>query len=199
MEQKLLTDTKYLQRLLNFAGYSCGEVDGIRGRKTNKAIEEWLIDEDAYKKKYGALDSRSEQNLSTLLPICQAYIRAWFKDKVSSWAKQNAVEVKIICGTRTYKEQDELYAKGRTTKGPKVTNAKAGYSLHNFGIAFDIGIFDSGKYLTSDLMYDKLFNDCGTPEEFYWGGNFKSLHDAPHYQWNKYGTTSSTIRRKFLT
>ena len=40
-------------------------------------------------------------------------------------------------GFRTYGEQMALWAKGRTTPGPKVTNAKGGQSSHNFGIAID--------------------------------------------------------------
>lgn len=197
MNSNLLRDAKYLQRILNFAGYNCGTVDGIIGKKTLSAIEKWDEDEKSAIKEFGLLDERSERNVRTLLPICQRYIRAWFKDKVDSWAAQNAVEVKIICGTRTYQEQDELYAKGRTTKGPKVTNARAGYSFHNFGVAYDIGIFDNGKYLTSDKMYDKLNAECGEPVDFYWGGNFKSLHDAPHYQYDKFGRTSAAIKKRF--
>lgn len=40
-------------------------------------------------------------------------------------------------GTRTMKEQDELYAQGRTRPGKIVTAAKGGESAHNFGLAFD--------------------------------------------------------------
>lgn len=50
-------------------------------------------------------------------------------------------------GLRTYEEQNALYAQGRTAPGNKVTNAKGGFSNHNFGIAFDIGIFEGAKYL----------------------------------------------------
>ncbi len=36
---------------------------------------------------------------------------------------------------RTYKEQNDLYALGRTKPGKKVTNAPGGRSYHNFGLA----------------------------------------------------------------
>jgi len=39
---------------------------------------------------------------------------------------------------RTDKEQDALFAIGRTIKGKKVTNAKGGRSYHNYGLALDI-------------------------------------------------------------
>lgn len=200
MIEKFLSDIFYLQRILHLGGYDCGEVDGIRGRKTNKALERWLLDADLYKRSYGTLDSRSEKNIETLLPICQKLVRQWFLNKVRYWANDNEVVVKIICGTRTWKEQDDLYAQGRTKKGSKVTNAKAGYSFHNYGIAFDIGIFSKdGKYFTDNELYDKLHEDCGCPDCFYWGGNFKSLHDAPHYQYDEFGRTSTKVRKHFLS
>lgn len=40
-------------------------------------------------------------------------------------------------GFRTYGEQMALWAKGRTVRGPIVTNAKGGQSSHNFGLAVD--------------------------------------------------------------
>jgi hypothetical protein len=46
-----------------------------------------------------------------------------------------------ICGLRTIEEQEKLYAQGRTTKGPIITNSKPGFSFHNFGCASDWGYF----------------------------------------------------------
>ena len=188
-----LKDVKYLQRVLNFAGYDCGAVDGIIGKKTNSALADWLLEEDTYIRKYGKLDERSEKNLQTLLPFLQRDIRRWFKEKVEPWMQKNNVVVKIICGTRTYAEQDALYA-----KRPKVTNARGGYSLHNFAVAFDVGIFDAkGAYFEDDKWYKKLVDECGCPDEHLNGGDWKSLCDYPHYQWDKYGSTSKKIREKF--
>ena len=193
MNEVLLKDTAYLQRLLNFAGYDCGTVDGIRGRKTNNAIEQWLLDEDKYIKRYGKLDDRSEKNLQTIIPFLQRDIRRWFKEKVEPWMQKNNVVVKIICGTRTYAEQDALYA-----KRPKVTNARGGYSLHNFAVAFDVGIFDAkGAYFEDDKWYKKLVDECGCPDEMLNGGDWKSLKDYPHYQYDKYGSSSKKIRDIF--
>ena len=52
-------------------------------------------------------------------------------------------------------EKEALYAKGRTKKGSKATNAKGGQSIHNYGLAFDIV-----------LMYDK--DGDGKFEEVSW-------------------------------
>ena len=50
------------------------------------------------------------------------------------------VRLRFTQTLRTNKEQDDLYAQGRTKKGKIVTNAKGGQSIHNFGLAFDIVI-----------------------------------------------------------
>lgn len=191
MNSKLKTDKRYLQRILNFAGYDCGKVDGIVGLKTLNAISRWEQDEDDARS-ICKLDERSEGNLTTMLPICQKLIRKWFRDKVLPWAEKRGVIVKIICGTRTYAEQDKLY-----NQRPKVTNARGGQSFHNFGIAADLGIWANGKYQEGDKLYRDLYTACGAPDGFTWGGNWKSIVDTPHYQYSAYGSTSSAIRAKF--
>lgn len=42
-----------------------------------------------------------------------------------------------ISGFRSRAEQWDLYSKGRTAPGKRVTNAKPGQSLHNYGLAVD--------------------------------------------------------------
>ena len=65
------------------------------------------------------------------------------------------VRLRLSYTFRTFEEQNTLYNKGRTTKGPKVTNAKGGQSIHNYGLAFDIV-----------LLYDK--DGDGKFEEASW-------------------------------
>lgn len=193
--QTFFKDTYYLQRILKFAGYDCGIIDGIRGAKTNKAIENWLLDCDKYRKEYGILDERTEKNLDSLLPSVQKVFRVWYAEKVKAWQEKNGVTVKIICGTRTIQEQNDLYAIGRTKKGSKVTNAKGGSSFHNFGIAFDIGIFKGSSYLTNDDIYKKLVDECGTPDEMLNGGSWQKFKDYPHFEVAKYGSKSANVRK----
>ncbi|WP_246303048.1 M15 family metallopeptidase [Paenibacillus plantarum] len=45
------------------------------------------------------------------------------------------INIVIVQGLRTMDEQAALYAQGRTTVGSIVTNARAGYSYHNYGLA----------------------------------------------------------------
>lgn len=125
-------------------------------------------------------DERSERNIKTLLPGAQPLFRQ-FLAAANEAMKEHAVTVKLISGTRTYEEQDELFAQGRTKKGSIVTNARAGYSLHNFGIAADIGLFAGGAYIAESSYYDAL-GAIGEKLGLEWGGHWSSILDKPHYQ-----------------
>jgi peptidoglycan L-alanyl-D-glutamate endopeptidase CwlK len=87
----------------------------------------------------------------------------------------------VISGLRSYEEQAALYAQGRTAPGKKVTNARPGYSNHNFGIAFDIGVFEGSKYLPESPKY-KAVGALGMDLGLEWGGNWKTIVDQPHFQ-----------------
>jgi peptidoglycan LD-endopeptidase CwlK len=122
------------------------------------------------------VDDRSERNIATLLPEVQPIARALVQKAAS-----NGIAIKIISGHRTYAEQDALYAQGRTTPGEKVTNARGGYSNHNFGIAFDIGVFSGTTYLPESPKY-KAVGVLGMDLGLEWGGNWTSIVDQPHFQ-----------------
>lgn len=100
-------------------------------------------------------------------------------------------KVRVTQGTRTDAEQDELYAQGRTKPGKKVTNAKAGQSIHNYGFAVDICLIIDGKIASWDTSKDwdndgiadwyevvKIFAKHG----WEWGGNWKTFKDMPHFE-----------------
>ena len=54
--------------------------------------------------------------------------------------------LEVTAGYRSWPEQAKLYAQGRTTKGDRVTDAKAGQSAHNYGLGVDVAFFNkSGK------------------------------------------------------
>jgi peptidoglycan L-alanyl-D-glutamate endopeptidase CwlK len=91
------------------------------------------------------------------------------------------ITIKVISGLRTFEEQDALYAQGRTAPGPKVTNAKGGQSNHNYGIAFDVGVFEGTKYLPESPKY-KAVGALGTELGLEWGGSWKTIVDQPHFQ-----------------
>lgn len=129
------------------------------------------------------IDARSFKNLSTLLLKVQPVFAKFLIEAKKHFAEKG-VDVRIISGTRTWAEQDALYAKGRTTTGPKVTNAQGGQSNHNFGIAVDLGLFLSdGRYLEDTPFYKEIGTVVAKFPELEWGGSWKSIVDEPHVQY----------------
>jgi hypothetical protein len=101
-----------------------------------------------------------------------------FINKVES---QLGIKLRITRGLASFDEQAALYAQGRTKPGPIVTNAQAGKSFHNYGLAFDVVEIKNGKANWNtdwNAIADIGKNEYG----FYWGGDFKSLKDNPHFQ-----------------
>lgn len=137
------------------------------------------------------IDERSAKFIETLIPeVKDAFIA--FIVNAKELVAQHGLDYKVICGTRTFEQQAELYAKGRTTEGPKVTNAKPGSSMHNFGLAIDCGVFKGKVYMDgstpadaklADLMHKHASTLCAK-HNLRWGGNFKTIYDAPHFEYN---------------
>lgn len=191
----MVSDIKTKQRLLNLAGFGPLAVDGIEGPLTRAALTRWHTEADTCRRNTATFDPRTEKNLSTLLPSFQHAIRTWLIHRALPAAASLGYTLKIICGTRDWAEQTALYAKGRTTTGPKVTNARAGSSFHNYGVAFDIGLFTAtGAYLTSDAQYVRFFEQAGVPDGCVWGGHFKSFKDYPHVESHAFGSSITKLR-----
>lgn len=152
-------------------------VDGNPGPQTWAAIHRSIVGEPPVSSATGTLaDERSERNIATLLPQVQPLARALVES-----AAAIGIAIKVISGTRTYEEQNALYEQGRTKPGRVVTNARGGYSNHNFGIAFDIGVFEGGRYLEESPAY-KAVGAIGIKLGLEWGGNWKTIQDEPHFQ-----------------
>jgi len=96
---------------------------------------------------------------------------------------------------RSNAEQNALFK-----QRPKVTNAKGGQSIHNYGLAFDIVLLydndnnDTFKEASWSMIKDfdkdskadwmeitNLFKSRG----WEWGGDWKSFKDNPHFQLKK--------------
>lgn len=188
-------DIVFLQRLLASSGLYKGKIDGIRGPATDAAIKAF---DEAFRsaaEAYGRFEARSEKNIATLQPKAQLLAR-----RMLSTLRDSGINARIISGTRTYAEQNALFAKGRDgNAGPIVTRARGGQSNHNFGIAWDIGVFDAkGKYLAESSDYAKAGEIISKAKivGLEWGGNWRTFKDVPHYQL-KTGKTIADIRRRF--
>lgn len=101
------------------------------------------------------------------------------------------IDVLITCTHRSYEEQDQLYAIGRTVPGKKVTNAKAGQSKHNFTMngkpaskAFDVVPLSNGKPVwdASNPLWQRI-GTVGASLGLSWAGDWKgSMRELAHFE-----------------
>lgn len=100
--------------------------------------------------------------------------------------------IRVVQGLRTIDEQNELFAKGRTTSGSIITNARGGSSYHNYGLAFDFAFLFYSE-ITKKYEYDekkswlvgpnhKIVTDLFIKNGYIWGGSFKKIIDSPHLE-----------------
>lgn len=140
------------------------------------------------------MDERTRKNIETLHQNARPWAEAHVKAILASGKLPTGWTVKIISGNRTWREQDRLWAQGRTAPGPRVTNARGGQSNHNFGVAWDIGIFNNrGEYLGDHPLYVEI-GEIGEAMGLEWGGRWKSIKDFPHYQ-VRTGMTTGQMRK----
>jgi peptidoglycan LD-endopeptidase CwlK len=134
------------------------------------------------------MDTPSGQRIEKLHPSVRTEAIQIVKE--CDTALTGRAKVRITQGLRTFEEQDALYAIGRTKPGKKVTNAKGGSSIHNYGFAVDICLIIDNKVASFDTVKDwdndkvadwfecvKIFAKHG----WEWGGNWKTFKDLPHF------------------
>lgn len=106
---------------------------------------------------------------------------------------KRGVMIIVVQGYRSIQAQSNLYAQGRTTPGPIVTNAKGGDSFHNYRVAIDFAILDkvTGKKIIWDTKIDQDKDKVADWTEvlvearklgFECGADFKTFKDMPHLQ-----------------
>jgi len=99
---------------------------------------------------------------------------------------------------RSNKEQDALF-----NQRPKVTNARGGESIHNYGLAFDYVILeDKDKNGTFESInwdinskYHKTVIDYFKSKGYEWGGDWKNFKDYPHFQ-KAFGLNWQELKRR---
>lgn len=131
-----------------------------------------------------------------LHPLLKLYL-----ERIIKYSNEAGIYLIITEGLRSVEEQDKLYAKGRTTPGPTVTDAKGSdyQSQHQWGIAFDIAIANNGH--TWDEAYFKKVADIAKEHCKYigWGGDWKKPVDRPHFYLDKWGCTTYKLKLKYKT
>ena len=115
-----------------------------------------------------------------------------FRDELAEQYKEinsllpKGVRLRFAYVYRSIAEQDALFK-----QRPKVTNAKGGQSIHNYGLAFDIVLlydkdgnetfetasWEQNKYWMQVVNYFKS-------KGWQWGGDWTKFKDAPHFQKN---------------
>jgi len=105
------------------------------------------------------------------------------------------IEILVTSTLRTFEEQAELFAIGRTTPGNKVTNAKPGESWHNFGLAFDVVPLVNGKAIFNSPFWNRI-GKLGKQVGLFWGGDFKSFKDKPHFEFHPDLTLAEANQRR---
>ena len=133
-------------------------------------------------------------------PRLRAEVKRLF-NYINNEILKGRAKVRITQTLRTNKEQNDLFALGRTAPGKIVTFARGGDSFHNYGLAFDICLIIDGKEASWDTKadYDKdgvadwmevvqVFKVHG----WTWGGDWK-FSDMPHFQ-KTFGRTIADLK-----
>lgn len=101
--------------------------------------------------------------------------------------KAQGIDILVTSTYRDNESQTALYAQGRTKPGSKVTNAKAGESMHNYRVAFDVVPLRDGKPVWGtaglDLQLWKKVGQAGKDCGLEWAGDWLTLIEYPHFQY----------------
>ena len=145
------------------------------------------------------VDKSSLERIEKLHPFIKDEVKK-LVDTINTSILTGTAKVRIAQGLRTFAEQDILYK-----QRPKVTNAKGGDSIHNYGLAVDIVLVIDGKTASWDVKKDfdkdaqsdwmevvQVFKKAG----YSWGGDWRTFKDMPHFEKTK-GLTLQQIKTKF--
>lgn len=102
--------------------------------------------------------------------------------------KEAGIRFRYTCTYRSQKEQDDLYAQGRTKPGPIVTKVR--HSKHTDREAFDVVVLDAvGRPVWAPSAYMDL-GKLGQKVGLRWGGDWdgdgqttdERFVDLPHFE-----------------
>ncbi|WML53196.1 M15 family metallopeptidase [Neobacillus sp. PS3-12] len=147
----------------------------------------------------------SNHKISNQAVALPSSLNSIVKEKSSRLIQQAAkkgIVVVITDGFRSFEDQNRLYQQGRTTSGNIVTNAKAGESYHNYGLAIDFALRTPSGNVIWDRQYDGNRNGKADWTEvveiskslgFQWGGDWTKFKDYPHLQMD-FGLTIADLQ-----
>lgn len=190
-----------LERVIEALGFADVSVDGVFDNKLENVIKyiqkshNLIVDGKAGDKTLAVIDVLYEPGVnnfssSTYVPESAElnaigdptrklnYIHPILARKardVMGLALKEGYKLVVTQGLRTFDEQHKLFL-----QRPKVTNADAGESYHNYGVAVDLAFVVDGKLSWEERLYKNIgrwANQIGLT----WGGNWKFV-DYPHVQ-----------------
>ena len=125
----------------------------------------------------------ASRSIDSLAPKVKAMAVAFVDE-----CKACGLDVLIYCTLRTNEEQNGLYRFGRDLPGRKLTNARAGESLHNPDLNGEAWAFDAvpviaGKPLWDDDSRVRLMGECGEAVGLEWAGRWSGkLRERVHFE-----------------
>lgn len=126
------------------------------------------------------MDAHSEARLQDVNPVLAAKIR-----QMADILDLENIFIVVTSGVRTWADQHKLYSQGRTTLGNIVTNADAGHSWHNYGLACDCAPVNADETIDWEPSHPqwKRMETVGVGLGLVSGANWLRLVDAPHFQY----------------
>jgi peptidoglycan L-alanyl-D-glutamate endopeptidase CwlK len=192
--------------VINFQRVAGLETDGLVGKQTWRALLERTATTGSSEEETTApqgifdaedflhrptWDSHTDRRIKQLHPRVQADAKKLIILLEENLGKQ----VRVTSGFRSFAEQDDLFAQGRSKPGSIVTNVRAGGSYHNYGLAVDVVEIKNGKALWKNPDWEKI-GQLGEQIGFEWGGRWTGFTDRPHFQLT-FGKKTSELKELF--
>ncbi len=126
-------------------------------------------------------DPISQARLLGVHPVLAAKVNA-----AADALAARGIYFRVAQAMRSYAAQDALFAQGRTAPGEIVTNARGGYSNHNFGCAVDcypflVACTGQLDWNAESPLFEAMVAALKA-EGLAWGGDWETLKDYPHFQ-----------------
>lgn len=123
-----------------------------------------------------------------------------FKSKIAEWftkVENAGMEVYPTSGYRSFEEQIILHNQNSS-------NARPGYSYHNFGLAIDVNIFRNGVNIAKKNQSCQHWKDTGVVKMaqdsgIRWLCDFGSYHDPVHFDLVFPGLNTTILRERVLS
>lgn len=122
---------------------------------------------------------------STLLSVCHPDLQERYTLLLHDFREETGHDLILTCTARSTDEQAKLYAQGRTTPGPIVTQIDGTTHKSNHNLvparAVDVAVTVNGKVSWDPHQYAPL-GVLARKHGLVWGGSWTTLKDYPHLE-----------------